>query len=1433
MELIKLLKAIPVQVRVAASLLAVLPVIFVVSRRLGLSAKLSWVLVAGLIGICLLLILLDWLVRMQQRRQAAEFETSLRKESERAEVDREEVRGALRELSVQWRGALAELRGAGLSIYELPWYLLIGEPQSGKSTTLKNSGLEFPVGHGALSGAGGTRNCDWWFSNEAVILDTAGRFTFQEETAPDRYEWASFLRLLKRHRRYCPINGVILGIPATSLLEEGPEEQLRKAKNIRNKLLHLQRTLEIRFPVFVLVTKCDRILGFADFFHRLEPAQKQQLFGWSDHDSREKTWSEDGFKAAFRSIVGRTKKLRLRFLSQERDTKQIDRLFVFPEELEALEEPLGRYLMNIFGASRYEEPFLVRGFYLTSGVQEGRPVARACRELLEVRPGESDGVLENLESVFGRSRPYFIRDFYREKVFPEQGLVSRTRAAQQKHRTFTWSMRGLMVTAALAGLLLLLPAALQLHGIVAPANERVEAARVCLDQPASQCGFTRALDFVARLEDSRREMRAARWTMRRLLQGGVRNEITEQLRPAIQGALLRERVLPSLFESFNRRTGRELWREANVDYPTFLRAHESLLFSVHYNGPNGERPGSESLRRKTSLEALGAFCLQTRGRDPSPVGDEIDRWFGEDEVRVHRLAAWFDSALRSNRVDVLELTGPPDARSSDAAFREYWSVRQLARWDHELLEYLERYQQVHDELLRLGSGGARADEVLAGYQHLVREFAENWRRGREHMARGSRGAKAAGAGDEGGDKGQVLDRPGIDAVVSILREGPERPGEGAEQWQANCLDDFGRLSHVAPWVADREDAVQHCARIQDQYLSLVQARERYAYLLDRESSETGPSYAWTEQANGLATPYEHLASQITDEIRGRKRDEFEQSLAAAHSAQDRNSLIGAYYRGRDEDLSGPAKEFDALFGLEWPPSLDLAGLAIVAERASTLALAVDVVPGIATHFAESLRCDRCLSEDYARSHVRPASEFVSFAHQRLGWTLGFGDVASPLDDLGEAQVHYLDRLVETFDPGSSGAGLTFHVPHAAREAGTWRGFLAAIGEWQPLQDSGGAAAASGGLALATLEEFAQNNDRIAERLPVWRPLLNRRARGSGGGGPPAAARFAQQYKACVETLDSDPLRAWRALARAEGGASLDCFHTFTRAAGLLGTSANSLQRVEDHGARLLSEALAPIFRERSAGLLRWFDQCCRGRYPFVTQNDITRRRREVEQLAVVRDEQRREAVRSLDLDTVSMEQLDTLFQGPGRYAELSEDFALAPILDASERHVDFVREAKPVLVVLRAWHRFLYGEGPGDGLHAMSGQKVQVKLLPEEPGATSIPFLGTRVSRLDLFGEAAIRPTNPGGPREINLALDPQPVAVVGEKEGSDGWRGSLLLRGGPLKALYFVELVGSARSRGVWKVRLELPDFERPSAFCEGYIEVVFPRGAPLGDRS
>src|SRR5581483_5478987 len=124
-------------------------------------------------------------------------------------------------LKERMKDALATLKGAskakGNFLYDLPWYVLIGPPGSGKTTALINSGLKFPLAKGAspaaVAGVGGTRYCDWWFTEDAVLIDTAGRYTTQDSDAQlDKQSWLGFLDLLKKNRPRQPINGVMVAI---------------------------------------------------------------------------------------------------------------------------------------------------------------------------------------------------------------------------------------------------------------------------------------------------------------------------------------------------------------------------------------------------------------------------------------------------------------------------------------------------------------------------------------------------------------------------------------------------------------------------------------------------------------------------------------------------------------------------------------------------------------------------------------------------------------------------------------------------------------------------------------------------------------------------------------------------------------------------------------------------------------------------------------------------------------------------------------------------------------------------------------------------------------------------------------------------------------------------------------------------------------------
>src|SRR5271165_6866595 len=191
-------------------------------------------------------------------------------------------------LKEKMEDALSTLRRTGKSganaLYDLPWYLIIGPPGAGKTTALVNSGLKFPLAGEtaakAVQGVGGTRYCDWWFTDESVLIDTAGRYTTQDSDAKvDRKSWLAFLEMLGQNRPKQPINGVIVAISIADVVNLPPDEAAAHADAIRKRLNELHEELKIDFPVYAMFTKMDLVVGFAQYFADLDEARRQTVWG--------------------------------------------------------------------------------------------------------------------------------------------------------------------------------------------------------------------------------------------------------------------------------------------------------------------------------------------------------------------------------------------------------------------------------------------------------------------------------------------------------------------------------------------------------------------------------------------------------------------------------------------------------------------------------------------------------------------------------------------------------------------------------------------------------------------------------------------------------------------------------------------------------------------------------------------------------------------------------------------------------------------------------------------------------------------------------------------------------------------------------------------------------------------------------------------------
>ncbi len=364
----------------------------------------------------------------------------------RAEVNllRQRMLGAIDTLKTS---QLGKSRG-NAALYELPWYMIIGHPAAGKSSAILQSGLTFPFSDKAgVQGVGGTRNCDWFFSTEGVLLDTAGRYATQSE---DRVEWLEFLKLLKRYRSKAPVNGILVTISLPELAQHQTEGFTLYARQIRERIHEIEDTFGLQVPVYLIFTKLDLLGGFAQFFESMSDAERNSV--WGATLSAEQGTGFDAahvvglqFNEMYRGLVqiGEEK------LAEHRGNQNKPAFFAFPIEFHALKDAVTKFVKVLQEEDPYHARPLLRGFYFSSALQEGVPKIGAATKV--------SSQFELSRSGFdARQAPasysYFLRDLFREVIFPDQHLVSRQTRPSGSRWRLAGMLAGLSALALCAGL---------------------------------------------------------------------------------------------------------------------------------------------------------------------------------------------------------------------------------------------------------------------------------------------------------------------------------------------------------------------------------------------------------------------------------------------------------------------------------------------------------------------------------------------------------------------------------------------------------------------------------------------------------------------------------------------------------------------------------------------------------------------------------------------------------------------------------------------------------------------------------------------------------------------------------------------------------------------------------------------------------------------
>lgn len=388
-------------------------------------------------------------------------------------------------------------------LYELPWYVVLGSKDAGKTSALLNGGLSFPLPEQMQRAAGAladeAASVDWWLTNDAVLIDTAGHYTrhgasLLEDTgisgkkpeqraavpppsetvaepqtkdeqatgdhasAPqsqgatagqattasvtyihpdadesrrevDRAEWLGFLGLLRRLRPRAPVNGALLCVDLMSLATADEQTRIAEAAALRARLAELRRELGIRFPVYVLVTKMDRLTGFSDYFGALSSEGRAQTWGFTLPYLKE-TVAKEGLRAHCHDelcqLAGRLAEAVDTRLQDEYDSRKRRRLLALSEEFSALIAPLVDLVDRVFLDSRYDNTQLcttLRGVYFTSAQQRDSKVA-ADRHTAVQRLGATQRNPAGANEQHEANQSFFLHDVLTRVVLPESHLVT-------------------------------------------------------------------------------------------------------------------------------------------------------------------------------------------------------------------------------------------------------------------------------------------------------------------------------------------------------------------------------------------------------------------------------------------------------------------------------------------------------------------------------------------------------------------------------------------------------------------------------------------------------------------------------------------------------------------------------------------------------------------------------------------------------------------------------------------------------------------------------------------------------------------------------------------------------------------------------------------------------------------------------------------------
>ncbi len=321
--------------------------------------------------ILIALILLTWPVivlinNYRSRRSQAKPTIDKPKAKENTIPISEELTSKIEEV-VQWlHSTKLGSEPVGDAVYQLPWFLIVGPPASGKSSLALSASLDFHMlpsqRRAEQNFLRPTANCEWRITDSMVLVDTAGHY---QSEGLERQAGMALIEAIKKYRKKRPLDGMLMVINAANIVAGSDNEIEQQAKILRARLDDTIQQVNLRFPIYLIFTHVESIEGFTSFFHDFGVQQRGQIWG-TTIPLEQVTRAHALFDVEFDYLYDTLIQNRLVELKHSLSSIQQLEIFNFPLCFAQVRRKLGLFISVLFRPSPLTEPPLLRGFYFTS-----------------------------------------------------------------------------------------------------------------------------------------------------------------------------------------------------------------------------------------------------------------------------------------------------------------------------------------------------------------------------------------------------------------------------------------------------------------------------------------------------------------------------------------------------------------------------------------------------------------------------------------------------------------------------------------------------------------------------------------------------------------------------------------------------------------------------------------------------------------------------------------------------------------------------------------------------------------------------------------------------------------------------------------------------------------------------------------------------------